>query len=207
MENVTDYQHSVRSYEHLWVRFQQGDATALGELSKRFYPALLNYGLKINSDRELAKDILQELFLELWTRRTSITLPDNVKAYLFGAYRNKLYKARLQTHPVSELNELPFDGDLVGEESSIESSLIQEETRNYYHTRLSQLLSALPKRQQEIIFLHFYEGLDSEQVTKIMGISRQGMYNLLSRTLKELRKVWVVDCTPILIVVFNLLIS
>lgn len=207
LENCTTHQSTIRSSDHLWVRFQQGDATALGELSKRYYPALLNYGLKLNPDRELAKDILQELFLELWTRRGSITLPDNIKAYLFGAYRNKIYKARLQAQHLAESVDLPFEGEFADEDNSIESHLIQEETQRLNQSRLSQLIAELPKRQREILFLHYYEGLECEQVTQIMGISRQGVYNLLSRTLKDLRKLWSFDYAAILYLVAHFFIS
>lgn len=207
LETSLKNQQGICSYEHLWIRFQQGDATALGELSKRFYPSMLNYGLKLNPDREMVKDLLQELFLELWTRREAITLPVSIKAYLFGAFRNKIYKARLGFLPNIEIDALPFESEWAEREQSIEFYLILEETQQQYQHYLSRLISTLPKRQQEILFLHYYEGLGCEQVTTIMGISRQGVYNLLSRTLKELRKLWILDYTPILTLILYTLIN
>ncbi|WP_128544570.1 RNA polymerase sigma factor [Larkinella soli] len=193
--------------EELWLRFRMGDATALGKIAEQYYPALLNYGLKVNRNRELLRDILQELFLDLWTRREVISMPANIKAYLFGAYRNKLYKARLSSQRLSEVDELPFDTDLAGEEATIESFLIQDEIRQITSARLDQVIGALSRRQREIVFLHFYEGMDCDQIAEVMNISRQGVYNLFSRTLKELRNLWFMSSVSVLFLISLPLLS
>ncbi len=179
-----------RTPASLWQQFGAGDAQALGALADLFYRPLLNYGLRFSTDRELLRDLLQELFLDLWTRRQTLTEPDNVKAYLLGAYRNKIYKERNRTEHLPTFSELPFEGGPDAIDASVESVLIQAETHQYNHRRIQHLLSALPRRQQEVIYLHYYEGLEANQVADVMGIGRQGVYNLLSRTLKDLRAAW-----------------
>jgi len=164
---------------------------ALGQIAEQFYPALLNYGLKINHDREQLRDILQELFLDLWAHRETLSMPANIKAYLFGAYRNKIYKARQRFDRSVECEELAFDSDAVDAEVPMDSFLIREETQTRYRLQVSRLIAKLSRRQQEVIFLHYYEEMDSDQIAEVMNISRQGVYNLLSRTLKELRKAWL----------------
>lgn len=73
-----------RTAAQLWQQFGAGDAQALGALADQFYRPLLNYGLRLSPDRELLKDLLQELFMDLWARRQTLAQPDNVKAYLLG---------------------------------------------------------------------------------------------------------------------------
>ena len=128
--------------------------------------------------------------MELWTRRQTLALPDDVKAYLLGAFRNKIYRERIRTKRLPELSELPFDGGEDAADPSVESVLIQAETRQQHHWHIQHLLASLPKRQQEVIYLHHYEGLDADQVAAVMGIGRQSVYNLLSRTLRDLRDSW-----------------
>ena len=174
----------------LWQQFSAGDAQALGALADQFYRPLLNYGLRFSTDRELLKDLLQELFMDLWTRRDTLAQPDNVKAYLLGAFRNKIYKEHRRTEYLPTFGELPFEGGPNAVDASVESILIQAETHQFNHRRIQHLLSALPKRQQEVIYLHYYEGLEADQIAAVMSIGRQGVYNLLSRTLKDLRAAW-----------------
>lgn len=128
--------------------------------------------------------------MELWTRRQTLTPPDDVKAYLMGAFRNKIYKDRIQSNRLPQLTDLPFDGSDTTLSPSAEEALIQDETGQQIHQRIKHLLASLPKRQQEVIYLHFYEGLDADQIADVMGIGRQSVYNLLSRTLNDLRRAW-----------------
>jgi RNA polymerase sigma-70 factor (ECF subfamily) len=41
-----------------------------------------------------------------------------------------------------------------------------------------------------MVQLKFYENFDNDRIAEIMGISKQGVANLLVRTLKDLKKVW-----------------
>lgn len=129
--------------------------------------------------------------MDLWQRRQALPMPDDVKAYLLGTFRNKIYKQRLVNQRLPQLAELPFEGTADAVDSSVETTLIQDETQHYNQLRIQRLLASLPKRQQEIIYLHYYEGLDADQVAQVMDIGRQSVYNLLSRTLKDMRAAWM----------------
>ena len=179
-----------RTAAQLWQQFGAGDAQALGALANQFYRPLLNYGLRFSTDRELLRDLLQELFMDLWIRQQTLAQPENVKAYLLGAFRNKIYKERSRTERLPTFSELPFEGGPDAVDASVESVMIQTETHQHNHRRIQHLLSNLPKRQQEVIYLHYYEGLEADHIAAVMGIGRQGVYNLLSRTLKDLRAAW-----------------
>lgn len=124
--------------------------------------------------------------------------PDDVKAYLMGAFRNKIYKERLRTLRLPQPVELPFEGSPDLTDPTVEHLLILDETHQQNQRQIQRLLSSLPKRQQEIIYLHYYEGLEADQVAQVMDIGRQSVYNLLSRTLRQLRAAWIVNLTVVL---------
>ena len=200
------FSHSVdeRPSAQLWQQFGAGDAQALGILADRFYRPLLNYGLRLSPNREMLRDLLQELFMELWTRRQTLTAPDDVKAYLLGAFRNKIYKEHVRVKRLLTFDELPFESGDGAVDLSMEAALIQEETRQHNHRRIQHLLTVLSKRQQEVIYLHYYEDLNANQVAAVMDISQQSVYNLLSRTLRDLRAAW---STGIALALASLLVS
>jgi RNA polymerase sigma factor (sigma-70 family) len=58
---------------------------------------------------------------------------------------------------------------------------------------LKQAISFLSKKQQEIIYLKYYQHLDYAQIADLMSISRQSVYNLLHETIQKLRNVWHVE--------------
>ncbi|GAB4024453.1 RNA polymerase sigma factor [Spirosoma koreense] len=178
------------AHQELWQRFKAGDERALGELAREHYPSLYNYGLRLTTDSELVWDTIQDLFLELWDHRASVGNAVFVKTYLLKALRYKLLKTRSQPQPVhldeSESYQMPFT--VSTEEEIIDSELHAGQTR-----LLHQLLAGLTKRQQEVLYLRFYQNLDNHEIAQIMGMERQSVANLLHRTVKELRSNWSPD--------------
>lgn len=173
----------------LWLKFKSGDAVAFGELSQMHYRALYNYATKFSSDSEFIRDCIQELYLELWERRTFLSETAFVKSYLLKALRHKLIKESVRLKRFKEPKELSFDAD--GADLSIESHIIENEHLKHQIKRLNTIISRLSKRQQEIIYLRFYQNLENEDISHVMNLGRQSVSNLLYRTIKEIKEIWM----------------
>ncbi|GAB4044683.1 RNA polymerase sigma factor [Spirosoma litoris] len=170
----------------LWNAFRGGDEVAFGQIAQRFYKSLFSYGVKFSKDREFVKDCLQDLFMELWYKRETLGDTEFVKFYLLKSLRRKIYKESLKHQWLTSEDELDFDADDLGE-LSIEQQIIDGETHAIQLQQLTHHLTSLTKRQQEIIYLKFYENLDNESIAQVMSITRQAVANLLYRTLQELK--------------------
>lgn len=172
----------------LWLKFKSGDSDALGKLAQIHYRALYNYASKFSGDPDFIRDCLQELYLELWERRDFLSETAFVKSYLFKALRHKLIKENVRLKRFQEQKNVLFDGN--DSDLSIESYIIENEISKYQAKRLTHIISLLSKRQQEIIYLRFYQNLENEDIANIMNLGRQSVSNLLYRTLKEMKEIW-----------------
>ena len=172
----------------LWLKFKAGHSDALGNLAQIHYRALYNYASKFSGDPDFIRDCLQELYLELWERRTFLSETAFVKSYLFKALRHKLIKESVRLKRFRETKESTFEVD--GSDLSIETHIIEDERSKLQTSRLNKIISLLTKRQQEIIYLRFYQNLENEDIAQIMGLGRQSVSNLLYRTLKEIKEIW-----------------
>lgn len=171
---------------NLWNAFRQGDEVAFGQIAQRYYKSLFSYGAKFSKDREFVKDCLQDLFMELWHKRETLGDTEFVKFYLLKSLRRKIYKESLKHQWLTTEEELDFDADDMSE-LSIEQQIIEGETHTFRIQQLTHHLTTLSKRQQEIIYLKFYENLDNESIAQVMSITRPAVANLLYRTLQELK--------------------
>lgn len=172
----------------LWRRFKAGEADALGQLAKVHYRALYNYALKFSSDPDFIRDSIQELYLDLWERREFLSETAFVKSYLLKALRHKLIKESIRLKRFHE--PVNAFADLENANCSVESDIIEEEQSIYISSRLKHIIKGLSKRQQEIIYLRFYQNFSNEDIAGIMGLGRQSVSNLLYRTLKEIKEIW-----------------
>ncbi|GAB4023406.1 RNA polymerase sigma factor [Spirosoma koreense] len=169
----------------LWHRAQAGDKDAFCQLAETQYRLLFSYATNFTTDREFIKDSIQEVFIRIWERRTTLTI-QVVSIYLFKALRNQLLQEfRRSTHLLSS-----FQSEEMTELSdwrTIETDIEQHEADSESQDRVRQAIHTLPKRQQEVVFLKFYKGLENEQIAELMEINRQSVANLLFRALGALK--------------------
>jgi RNA polymerase sigma factor (sigma-70 family) len=171
----------------LWNEYRSGNADAFGALIRVHYPDLFHYGTRFTRDAELVKDCLQDLFLELWINRESISETSFVKYYLLKALRRKLTRKIGRSRYTGSWEELHFESLFSGS-PSVETSIIREEGLAELARRMRYALSGLSKRQQEVIYLRYYVEADIEEIAEIMSVNRQSVYNLLHDALRKLKK-------------------
>lgn len=182
---ITSSSHS--DDKALWQSVRKGNDLAFSNLYLRFSNLLFNYGMHLCHNRELVKDCIQELFTTIWNRREFLSEIDSVNYYLFKSYRNLLLQHinKDRNHFV-DLNENQESSDC---ESSVESTLITQDSLLENENKISAALSKLSKRQREIVVLKYFNDLSYSEIASIMSISSASAHNLLSKALQCLRVV------------------
>ncbi|MEO0472775.1 MAG: sigma-70 family RNA polymerase sigma factor [Bacteroidota bacterium] len=164
----------------LWANFLSGDKDAFGQLYLTYHPLLLHYGIRLSGKRDQAEEQLQVLFMELYEKRQQLPKVKKVRAYLFVAYRRKVLNSLLP----SFTSQPDPDANITFAEDDIASSPEPKLPRKALH----DLLNALPKRQREIIYLRYFNGLDNQEIAEVLDLSPQSVRNMLFRAFQRLRK-------------------
>jgi RNA polymerase sigma factor (sigma-70 family) len=178
--------HSID--EQTWEAFCNGDKEAYAAIYCRFYPALLNYGRKFCDGAEVVEDCAQEVLLQFWMMRHKMQSVQQMPAYLFVSFRNRLFKiirsARLIRFAAVDTPEFEF-------ELSADQMLINQEHIYEQSISLRNAMQQLTGRQKEALFFRFYENLSYEEIAVVLGISTKALYKLMARALAELRRVYL----------------
>jgi len=172
-----------------WQQFLEGNSEAFGQIISCYYAALFQYGIKIHADKAFVQDSIQDMATDLWSKRERLSRQVHVKSYLFKSLRHKMIR-QLQRRDVQQRHLLlwgqgalaPFDAEF-----SVEAAIIDNETNRQRKQLLYDSLKSLSPRQQEIIYLRYFQNLEHDQVAAIMKLSRVAVYNLLSSSLKRLK--------------------
>jgi RNA polymerase sigma factor (sigma-70 family) len=172
---------------NLWTNFRAGNEEAYTSLMQSFAAPLYSYGIRLVNDDDFIKDCIQDVFYELWKRREHINSTGYVKSYLFKALRLRIFREQRNWNNALPIEEhYQFMVELDTESALIESQSCEEVSR-----KMQRLLNHLPRRQKEILYLRFYEGLEQERIAEIMELNRQSVYNLLHEAIQRLRKSWL----------------
>ena len=174
--------------QQLWQEYRAGDIYALANLMERSYPDLFNWGMRLHSDREFVKDCIQEMFLSLWKMQETISAVENVRSYLLVVLKSRILRELSKKE--YKLHTPLTDDYTFSIEFSADLRFIDEEHEIYQLRKLEQVMNQLPPRQQELIYLRFYQNQSFEQIAEIMQLGRQSVYNLLQKSLLSLRRHW-----------------
>ncbi len=157
-------------------------------LFERYYPQLCAYGTSLLPHPERVQDCAQNVFMDLWLYRHSLSDKAVVKTYLLASMRKRIARLNERDHffrHSSSLDSVEFSIPF-----SIEDQLIADEETSAKVQHLNQLLNALPARQKEALHLRYHQGLEIEQIAEILNVNNQSVSNLLYRAIQSLRKEW-----------------
>lgn len=169
----------------LWSLLIEGDKKALEILYQRYYSLLLNYGMKCNPNKELIKDCIQDLFVNLYQNKNISTNNITVRSYLLRALRNNLmYKLASQKEEDfldDSTFHIPANGDL------FEQLFPQNDQDLLLARQLLDAISKLSPNQKTILYLRYVKELSYKEIADAMNINVQSSMNLANRALAKLR--------------------
>lgn len=165
----------------LWQLLQENDKAAFSFIYKRHIKSLYNFGLKHTTNKELLKDTIQELFIDIWSKRMKQSEVKHLKVYLIKALRYKLLRAAAAQYK-SRTYDLIEIMDPIDTNNDLEQKLLVE--RRY---KLNIQLDKLPKRQREVIYLRYFQNISNDEIGEILNVNYQSVSNLLYRALTKLR--------------------
>ncbi|OJV19397.1 MAG: hypothetical protein BGO21_30770 [Dyadobacter sp. 50-39] len=168
----------------LWHSFKQGDYQAFEALYQGYFKVMCNYGWRLTSDRELLEDAIHDVFVDLWRRREHLCDVENIRFYLFRALRNQFIRnARNSLENKEDIDK--FLDYLVT--LSCEDETIDSERAHSNVLLIQNAVAKLSERQREVINLRFYHALNLDEISSIMGLSKQCVSNLLYKSYAVLR--------------------
>lgn len=172
----------------IWDKMLTGDRDALGKLMHSYFRPLANYGLRFTTDKEVIKDSIQELFIVVWERRSHLAVAVNVKSYLFSSFRRLLLRTLKKMHKTATLT---LDSSYLENFAlilGVDDKIIQTEHAIKLSKHFNILISSLPERQKEVVYLKFFESLSREEISHILEIAPQTVSNILQIALGKLRQ-------------------
>lgn len=171
----------------LWNYFRNDDKQAYTFLINKYSQLLFNYGYRFCQDKDVLKDCIQEIFVQLWDRRAFISQTDSVKNYLLKALRLRIFR----DYPSWQKNEKLNDEYNFLVEFNVESKILQLTDEIELAKKIKDTLNLLPSRQKEVMYLRFYENLSFDEIAEIMHLNRQSVHNLLQKAYTRFRSEWI----------------
>ncbi len=176
------------SHIDLFHAHAKGDKNAYEQLYKLYFPRLYAFSFKIINDGNLAKDLVQNVFIKIWESPASVNI-DNPESFIYQMVRNACLnyirhikvvdnlKSKVKDHYLGE--ELYYI-DMVGDKPYI---LIEKELEG----RIIDVMNSLPEKCLAVFRLSRIDGLKNREIADQLGISLKAVEKHISKALQIYR--------------------
>jgi RNA polymerase sigma-70 factor (ECF subfamily) len=169
-------------------RIRAGDAAAFEALFRTYYAALASFAFVHTESREVAEEIVQDLFLSIWTRRAEWEITTHLRSYLYVATLNRVRSFR-RTQRVHRAAKCVLEmerscGDQREAPERSDDALVHQEAL----TAIRAAIAALPERTREVFLLNRDGGLSYREVAVRLGITVKTVEFHMGRALASLRE-------------------
>ncbi len=167
-----------------WDKFRAGDRLAFETIYNEFVDVLYAYGAKITSNKDLVKDSIQDLFIDMYKYGTKLRQPQYLEFYLLKSFKRILIKKLKESKKLSltsdsfEYFDLKFSLEEVSEKQELERNI----------SALQRELKNLDAKKRELLFLKFNSGLTYVEIGKMLDLKPDTVKKQVQRLLKQIQR-------------------
>ena len=146
--------------------------------------------------------MIQEIFADLWEKKSTVADVVHIKAYLLKYLRRALLTkitAEKKSQGLNTNEENLFEVSISPEDLLIKNQISKEQER-----KILDALAQLSPRQREIIYLKFFDELDYQAIQDITSLNYQSLRNTLHKALQSLRKILAIQIIFFLLIINRL---
>jgi RNA polymerase sigma-70 factor (family 1) len=152
-------------------------------LVKEYEYALRIFAFRVTKCEQLAKDVVQEVFLKLWEHRETFNQIENAGAWLYRVTENKLIDHLRKVAADKRLRQKTWNS-IRNNSNETEIALSAKESEHL----ILKAIESLPEQRKKIYRLNREQLLNYNQIAQTLRISKHTVKNQLSSALQNLRE-------------------
>ncbi|SFD32056.1 RNA polymerase sigma-70 factor, ECF subfamily [Algibacter lectus] len=172
--------NNINFFKELMYKIKNSDESAFTILYNRLWERMYALAFSLLKNKDLSKDLVQEVFIDFWERRLSIE-STNIEAYLIKAIRFRVYKelrdSKLKANvDLLDMIKAPHTGGVLND-------LQLKETQK----SIDKAIDNLPKKRQQVFTLSRYSELNNYEISQKLGISKRTVETQISLAIRSIK--------------------
>ena len=170
-------------------RILAGDETAFESLIRKYHPQVHAHVLQKIDDFQIAEDIVQETFLQVYQKLDTLEDPKLFPKWLYVIVNRRciawLRRNRIQTESLEEIDISEIETEAYSRYVAAEHAKTTAEAQR---DLVQKLLAKLKARDREVITLHYFEEMTSSEIGAFLGVSENTVKSRIRRARQQLKK-------------------
>ena len=160
-----------------------GDQSSYQKLFHTYYTDLCRFCMRYVRNHEVSEEIVQDVFIYLWEKRSVINISISFKAYLYTAVRNKSINYLKLQLPKDQMKD-DIDNFEISSNYDVESELTFKELSQ----KVDEAIDSLPTKCKAIFILSRESGHTYREIAQELDISIKTVENQMVIALRKLRE-------------------
>lgn len=145
-----------------------GDEAAFKLLFDGYRPKLMRYITRFTKCKEVAEELVLDVFMKIWTGRNLMSQVENFSAFLFKVARNKSIDFLRSASKDPKLKELLWHEMQCCSDEECDGRLLLNE----FESKVREVIFLLSPQRQKVFNLSRDEGLTHDQIARMLNISK-----------------------------------
>lgn len=197
MHKIFLLQSVVLSEQEIIGAIREGNERIFEEIFRKYYQSLCNYANSILKEMDEAEEVVQNLFLSIWEKRSDLEISISLKSYLYRAVHNHCLN-RIKHLKVRE----EYQQYAVNFYDASYESVSQTVMKNELETKIEEAIKKLPEQCRLIFRMSRFEELKYHEIAEQLELSPKTVENQIGKALKILR-VELAEYLPLLLFFLN----
>lgn len=176
------YNNTAFNKKELLGQVAQGDEAAFRQLFENYAPRLKAFFLQMTKETSLARELVQETFLNIWLYRAALADVENPSTYIYRIASNAAI-----AHFRKEDLQRKLAASISGAEPVNETGTFELLQLKDVQQTISLAVKQLPPQQQQVFLLSREQGLSRSEIAKKMGLAEKTVRNHLTLSLKAIQ--------------------
>lgn len=171
--------------DELVHRIKEGSNPAFEIVFKKYYSELFCFACTYIMNKQQAEDLVQEVFVSVWSNRDKLPKEVKLKYYLYTSVKHRCYdifrRFNVEDRHKEKLVEALRYSGLDDEYEGCEMGSFGV---------MSETIAALPERQKNIIEMRYLKGQSYKQIAVDIGVTENTVHTHIKRAYNSLRKMF-----------------
>ena len=176
--------HLTYTEHELIQQLAEGNEEAFKQFYNQHWNRIYSLALAYLKSATQAQDIVQEVFLKVWTRREQLKNVEKPEAFVYIMGRNEVLNALKKKISLAAIDEQA--NDYLPDDYLLPNQVVDLKEMQQ---KINRAIDTLPPQQKLIFKLSREEGLNHEQIADRLGIERATVKNHIVRALNSLRQL------------------
>lgn len=177
----------VENNEHSLIRnLVKGDALSFDQIFSKYNTKVYAFAIRNLKNKEDAESVVQEVFVNLWTKRGKLKEIENLDAWIFMIVFNTIRK-----HFRQLMREKKHLEKFAAYSLKDDNTTVTETEYNDLLEKAEKIIDRLPERQRTIFILSKKEGLSNDEISAKLNITKKTVENYLTNAKSTVKKAMV----------------